>query len=301
MSNQYIIKFKSNLSDELIESTATLSKTNYNIPILQIRNSENKLLFNQYITCNFAKINYNDNDLECIITQFNYEYIIKFDNNSSSSFTDFKTQLTTLSNTKIETLFYESGNIKYIGDILINEEKIYNGSGILYYDIPNQIKYVGEFENNKPDGAGIFYNKSGNIKLKTNNISYGIPTQKGTLEINTKYLQQTAFVNFFDIWSELNIYSNTNKLALVNSDIFIDKLAMKIFDFGELSFEDLCFHEKSIDDKVMDLRNLVIIIQKDILYNQDYMKKSFVFADNMLFAIGISIFINICFTFFLFN
>ena len=58
-------------------------------------------------------------------------------------------------------------------------DRLPNGTGILYYDLPyHKIRYVGEFENGMYDGTGIFYTMDGKISIRTNNISNGITHTK---------------------------------------------------------------------------------------------------------------------------
>ena len=101
------------------------------------------------------------------------------------STTDFKKNLLELMGTKNETIYYPNGRIWYVGEVLHVKEndsvvdRIANGNGTWYYDgLSSRIKYQGEWENGKFDGAGIFYSYDGKMSISANNISGGIPTQK---------------------------------------------------------------------------------------------------------------------------
>jgi hypothetical protein len=205
----------------------------------------------------------------------NINYIIKFDKNSSSAFTEFKNQLSTLLNSKFETKYYPGGNVLYVGHVLHSKEdettiKIEpNGDGVLYYDLPNhKIKYIGEFENGVPDGAGIFYDKTGKIKLTANNISNGIPTQKGKLEFCYKLHKQQINIDFFKLWDELQVCSNAEKVSLVMSDTFLDTLVTNTCEFIDTSFEEICFNEKTLDEKLFEIYDNISILKDN--YDKQY-------------------------------
>lgn len=266
MSNQYIIQFKTSSDDEFTYGYAKLSKSNYDIPVLCINTCEdnmdpmNQTLFNHFITSNFCDLDYSDEEMECTMYCPSINYIIKFDKNSSSAFTEFKNQLSTLLNSKFETKYYPGGNVLYVGHVMHVEEDETttktepNGEGILYYDLPNHmIKYIGEFENGTPDGAGVFYDKTGKIKLVANNISNGIPTQKGKLEFCYKLHKQIINIDFFKLWNELDVYNNTEKVSLVMSDTFLETLVTNNCDFIDTTFEEICFNEKTLDEKLFEI------------------------------------------------
>ena len=63
-------------------------------------------------------------------TSNRFSYKLVFDKNSKSSYNSFKKELTTLMNTSNRTLYYNSGNEKYLGTISTeNDESKMNGSG----------------------------------------------------------------------------------------------------------------------------------------------------------------------------
>ena len=305
MTNQYIVQFKSNTDDKFTYGYAELFKSNYDIPVLSVRTLENKTdpmnrtLFHQYITNNFGVVNYSDENMECILSCLNNDYVIKFDKNSSSAFTGFKNYLSTLLNSKFETEYYPSGNVLYVGLVLhIKENDVVvkrqpHGHGVLYYDLPNhKIKYSGEFENGVPDGAGVFYDRSGKIKLVANNISNGIPTQKGKLELDYKLNKQTVNIDFFTVWNDLNVYNNTEKVSLVISDNFLDTLVENVCEFNDVSYEEICFNEKSLDDKLVEVWNQLDTLQMNYDEHYEYVKKSIEISHNILFGLGAGLLLN---------
>jgi hypothetical protein len=133
-------------------------------------NTDNIVIFSR-------QINYNFFDYEMRF-QGN-KFGIRFDKSSASSQKNFLTQF---NNIKSKTNFiekYPSGNIKIEGSKTNNG---YQGICIEYYDNPNsQIKYIGEFEDGKYDGAGDFYSLDGNIQLIVKNICSNVPNGSAKL------------------------------------------------------------------------------------------------------------------------
>jgi hypothetical protein len=267
MSNQYIIKFSNNKYAESIDALAEINKTMYNVPILNVKSSDNNTsLLNQFITNSISEVNFDNTKME-----FNFNsFKIIFDKNSSSAYSQFKKELINMINTKFETEYYESGNIYYIGEVLsiLNEEtirRVPHGEGFMYYDSPdNKIKYSGEFEDGKFDGAGIFYNRTGNITLKANNITKNIPQQKGKLDVKFKSKNETFDVNFFEIWEDINVLDDKSISELVMSDDFIDRLTDFFCDYDDDTFDNLQFECKSTDEKLVEIRKQLLEITKDI-------------------------------------
>ena len=308
MTTQYIVKY-SNKDDTDLDVFVELIKTNYDIPILSVRTHDNKndkmnqILLHQFITNNFAQVSYNDEKMACVMTYPNNILVFKFDNHSSSAFTEFKNNLSTLLNSKFETEYYKSGRVMYVGEVLylkedeVVKERRPEGNGVIYYDIPNhRIKYTGEFVKGLPDGAGIFYNNVGNISLKANNITKGIPTQKGKLEVNFRSNKQVINITFSELWKQFEIMNDTIKEIFVMSDEFLDILAKKLCNYENLTFEELCFDEKISDDKLVEVWKLLNIVKREndshheiiklINYRQNKMSK-------MLIGIICLLFINI--------
>jgi len=267
MSNQYIIKFSNNKYAESIDALAEINKTSYDISILNLKSCDNKtLLLSQLLTNNINEVNFDNTKMEFNLKDFK----IIFDKNSSSAYTQFKKELVNAINTKFETEYYNSGNIFYIGEVLsiLNEENIKrvpHGEGFMYYDTPeNRLKYSGQFEDGKFDGAGVFYNKTGNITLKANNITKNIPQQNGKLDVKFKSKNETFDVDFFEIWEDLDVLDDKSISELVMSDDFIDRLTDFFCDFDDDdSFDNLQFECKSMDDKLIDIRKQLLEITKE--------------------------------------
>ena len=274
MSNQYIIKFSNNTYNESVDGYAELLNTTYDIPILSIRSHENKTdptnktLLYQYITNSFGEYNFNDDALEFTLTFSELTNKIMFDKNSSSAYTEFKNQLVNLVNTKFETVYYPSGRVHYVGEVLYMKlhdglQKVPHVKGIMYYDLPNyKVKYSGEFENGLFDGAGMFYNKNGNISLQAN-IANGIPTRKGKLEVNFRTNKQVFEIDFFDIWDDLECFDNKSKVAYVKTDNFLDDLAFNVGEFDGMTYEQYEFNSKTADEKIDEIWNLLKTVQQE--------------------------------------
>jgi hypothetical protein len=306
MSNQYIIQFKSDQYEKAVHGYAELYKTNYDIPILMIRTHENKtdsmnqILFHQFITNNFGDVKFFDDIMGCTITTCkDTNYLIKFDKNSSSAFTEFKNQLSTLLNSKFETEYYQSGNPLYVGNVLhIKQNDVVvkrqpNGFGILYYDLPDHfIKYSGEFENGMPDGAGVFYDKTGKLKLTANNISNGVPTQKGKLELNFKTNKQVFNIEFYKFWNDVNINDNTVKALFVVSDTFLDILVENVYKSVDVPLKNLYFNEKSVDEKLIEIKKQLELFEKENEVYHNNVKESNRLLCNLLFGLGAGLFVN---------
>jgi hypothetical protein len=272
MSNQYIIKFSNNVYEEFVNGYAEISKTNFDIPYLNIRTHENKndkmnkVLFHRFITnySTFGEVNFCDTDLKFTITIFDTMHKIHFDKNSSSAFSDFKTKLCSLLESKFETEYYPSGNVYYAGEVLYTKKgdgalKIEaHGQGIVYYDQPGlKIKYSGEFENGFFDGVGVFFNIDGTISLKANNICNGIPTQKGKLEVNFKTRKETVNIDFFTVFDEIDINNNNSKIKFVMSDEFLEILTESVCKFDNTSLEELKFNEETSEEKITRIYKLL--------------------------------------------
>lgn len=160
MSSTYLIQIKKD--DEIHYIFAYMEvNTNHNFSTITVCidknkfSSKNKILLNIYIYNQDYDITFDKSLMELYINNF----IIKFDNSSSSAWDDFLNNLNKIINTNNEIIKYESGNIKYVGDILKDDnEKYYHGTGTLFYDTPlNKIKYTGEFKMDKYDGSGTFF------------------------------------------------------------------------------------------------------------------------------------------------
>ena len=150
-----------------------------------------------------------------------------------------------------QTIYYKSGNEKYVGAVTVeNDKMVMNGSGTLYYDnMKHSVKYTGEFEDNTFDGAGRFQNSDGNLVLVANNISNGILVQKGKLFVNFKNMSQVIDINFLDFWSKLEIDSKEDKKKLSRSNNFVQIITSEYLEGTCKSLDNLLFEDKSVKKK----------------------------------------------------
>jgi hypothetical protein len=279
MTTQYIVKFCKNMeiSNQMIDGFVELNKNQSNYNFIEVRtmkdtnNENNVIILHKIITNNFAIITYDDDSMECILeykdhytTSFYIKSIIKFDNSSSSAYSEFKKNLTEMSKTQIETVYYPNGRIWYIGDVLHVKEgdklidRLAHGNGTWYYDgIGSKIKYQGECENGIIDGSGIFYSYDSKISLCANNISNGIPTQKGKLCINYNKNSEIIEINFTELFDELpTLKRKEDKINFVRSDNFVKHIAKLYWKNGE-PIERTIFREQTPEDKQVELWNKI--------------------------------------------
>jgi hypothetical protein len=287
MSTSYIIKFRKESDPSYTDAHLTIS-TKYNFSTITINteintfNPNNKTLLYVYIYAGIS-LSFNDILTECYLDNS----IIKFDSNSSSAWTNFKTSLDTIINTENEIQKYPSGNIMYIGQVInkknteiyYNEpeyKKLKHGTGTEFYDeLENNIMYSGEFENGLYDGSGIFYSLDKKMSIKVNNIGGGIPILHGEVTINYKDYESIININFYDIWKRLNIHKSNEKIIeLVHSDRFVDTIARLVWDY-KIPFEECKFESLSVYNK----QNLLFkkfkqieeyIIKHNYSYMEDY-------------------------------
>jgi hypothetical protein len=297
MFNQYIIKFSNNQYDEPIYAFAKVFKTVYDVPVLSVKTCEeckNSQLLYKFITNSINNLNFNDEKMEFVLD----ENKIMFDKNSASAYLQFKNIIISTVNSQYETELYPSGNVYYVGEvIMIGNKKIPHGQGFMYYDTSDyKLQYSGEFENGLFDGAGKFYNKTGNISLKANNISNNIPTQKGKLEVKFKNRNETFDIDFFESWDELEVYDNTTITELIKSEEFLEKLADLYCDFeDDETLQNLQFDCKTTDDKLVEIRKQLKQVTQDIEDKYDDLMRIIRFNNVNMFIMEIimSIFISI--------
>lgn len=293
--NDYIVKFVKDAVDfsqtsEKVDGFLKLSTTNNSVPVLHVRSHkderdiDNHTLLYKFITKNFAEVNFDDRNRTCLLNykdgysrSVDYRSMIEFDENSQSAYKTFKSSFETLLNTKSETQYYASGRIRYIGEVIEieDEEGDYNGNGTIYYDsYSNSRKYKGEFEEGEYDGSGIFYNQNSNIKILANNISNGIPNQKGKLYINFKSREEIIDFEFTDLWSKLEMADKKKQRMFVSSDKFVDKVSELYWGNFNKSMDDVIFEEKSSGNQNIELRNRIIELQTKILEMEQKSKNS---------------------------
>jgi hypothetical protein len=318
MSNRYIVKFIQDVNNS--ESTASdatdvfmeLIKDN-GCPTVFIRTHEesthpdNKNLLTLYVTRNMNKFNFLDD--ECTCTYKSHKII--FDSNSSSAYSDFKTNFEKSLNSKFGTEFYSNtGQLRYVGEVCeanegnkdneANEDNEYtdkikaktkaksnfcnkypntrpHGFGKLYYNCAGQnIKFKGEFSDGQYDGPGKFYSLDYKVVLTANNISNGVPVGTGTLEINYGNNKQCIPIIFNDLWERLGLGLDNDSKGLkrkyVISDEFIDNVLQLYWTNKEVSIRQAKFKDLSPEDKHLQLFNQI----NDLKASLDETKKDFI-------------------------
>jgi hypothetical protein len=273
MTTQYIVKFITN--DVMTDCYVELSKNKSNIPIITVSTQKNALaegnqvLLYKFMTNNFAQVKFDDDMYICTLSYTvrnqNQDSVIIFDASSSSAYTAFKKTFNEMYNTKYETEYYRSGNELYVGEVLYQKNaegettaRVPHGNGTMYYDSPDhRIKYTGEFENGLYDGAGIFYHMDNKTSLTCNNISAGVPTQKGTLSMNYRKRQDNFTIVFNEVWEKLNVSTKDLKKTITMCDGFVLDIMELYWTDANTTLESLMFNENSLDDKYFKLWTLV--------------------------------------------
>lgn len=289
MSNQYIVKFvrDTNNSDTTTFDGFLELISDKGCPTIFIRtckestDPKNENLLNLYVSKNMGKIEFSDEDLTCTIKGTFRSSKIIFDSSSSSAFTDFKTNFNDALNSKYDTQYYpKSGRLMYVGEVLYkeNEDKtqriLAHGSGTLYYDLEGQkVKYQGEFSDGNFDGAGKFYSSDSKIVLTANNISNGVPVQKGKLEFNFGKNCQTTEIVFAELWKMLTGDSKERIKQIVNSNNFLDNLGSIYWEFKEIPFDDVKFNDLSNDDKYLKILHEIKSVKTSIIESENRIKE----------------------------
>lgn len=206
-----------------------------------------KNMTNENIHFSFKK---NVTICQVIITTSDNIFGLEFDKNSFSSFNSFCKDINKIIKTKINELYYESGEIHFSGEMI--DGKL-NGQAFEFYKNGN-IKYNGEFENNLYDGEGTFTSNDGFIKVNINNISSGKPIDWGLLVIQGE--------NSVDIDFSLDKFIGLN----LNSDDFCYNLAEIIYpNLKEKLFSKLDSNTKLdlIWNKLLDISNRISKLEKN--------------------------------------
>ena len=170
-----------------------------------------------------------------------------------------------MTNTQNETVYYTSGRVWYVGEVLQVKEgdkltdRLAHGTGTWYYDgIGSRVKYHGEFENGKFDGAGVFYSFDGKMSISANNISSGIPIGKAKLSIGFNKTSEIIEINFTELFEKLvqKPMGKEDKIIFVRSDNFVKSVAQFYWQAGE-PIERVIFREQSVEDKHVELWNKI--------------------------------------------
>ena len=300
MSTEYIVKFSKNIGNYLSDSTEidgflelTAPNNFSRVPTISVRtckestHKDNVSLLFKFITSNFAEVNFDDKTHTCSMTykdgysrSLDYKSDIKFDSSSSSAYSKFKSEFEKLLNSKQETQYYDSGRVKYVGDIQTkDDDSFYQGEGVIYYDsYHSRPQYIGEFEENVFDGSGKFYNYDNNIILEANNISNGIPVQKGTLHINFKHRQEVIKVDFDELWFNIGLKEKSDRREFVKSTNFVNVIASSYLDKTDKKMQQLIFEDRSSPEQSVaiwtDLQHIkeeLDIMKKDTNINMNNM------------------------------
>ena len=308
MSTQYIIKFCKNIEtlEPFSDGFVELRKTQSGHNIIEVRTKKdsgdehNVVLMHKIITSNFATVTYDDISMECFIEYKDHymvvnknlptaqsqttKSVIRFDKSSSSAYSEFKKNFTEMTNTQIETVHYANGRVWYVGEVLHVKEadklvdRVAHGQGTLYYNGgKSHPKYVGEFENGKYDGAGIFYSYDGKLSISANNISNGIPTQKGKLSVNFNKFNEVFEIDFTQVFDTLCAgFSKERKQEFVRADNFVKSVTQMYWNNNE-PIERTIFREQSVEDKHVELWNKINELTSHVellrIENQEIAKK----------------------------
>ena len=286
MSTEYIVKFSKNIENyfgtsEPVDGFVELNPANdtSRVPTISVRtckestNKDNISLLFKFITSNFAEVNFDDDKNVCSMTykdgysrSLDYKSEIKFDSSSSSAYTAFKTEFVKLLNSKKETEYYNSGRVKYVGDTLVEDgETTYHGNGTIYYDsYYNRLLYEGEFEDNMFDGSGKFYNYDNNIMLEANNISNGIPVQKGKLHINFRHRQEVIDVDFDELWLKFNLKDRHDKRDFVKSTNFVNMVTSSYLENSDKNMNQLIFEDRSTSEQNLAIWKDIQLIGEEL-------------------------------------
>ncbi len=277
MSTQYIVKFCKNIEtvEPSVDGFVELKSTPSGHNLIEVRtmkdtsDASNCTLFHKFITKNFAEITFDDISMECFLEYKDYnktsgeiKSVIKFDKSSSSAYALFKKNFTEMMCTQNETIYYPSGRVWYIGQVLHVEEtgklvdRVAHGTGTWYYDgVGSRVKYQGEWENGKFDGAGVFYSYDGKMSITANNISSGIPIGKAKLSIGFNKASEIIEINFTEYFDKLNM-NKQDKVNFARADNFVKTVAQHFWSSGE-PIERVIFRDQSVEDKHVELWNKI--------------------------------------------
>ena len=246
-TSRYIATVSNNNINEITNNDEIIIN---NVKILIKRKTENEIHItkNNIIAIDYnepiIKITYNTNKTQIIF--------IKFDEQSNSAYKAMTQDLRDFNKVK-GVIYYLSGNIKMKGEFILDDETnrySANGDANVYYDSkPQQLYYEGEIENEKFDGSGTFYNNTGNISLKVNNIDQNNPIGTGLLIINdfskNKFYEKTF--SFDRIKDEID-FNNFNLDDFVKNNNKTDCVFEDLLNYSE--FETKFFIDRKISHEL---------------------------------------------------
>ena len=142
--------------------------------------------------------------------------------------------------------------------------------------------------------------------MSSNNISTGVPTQKGFLHINFINKKEIIEIDFNDLWEKFKLYNKIAKINFVISDAFVNSVARYYWNKNEAPVDVFLFQDKTIKEQNVDLwyklniheYKLDTITHMNTDLNKkltDINNKCAVLFILMLFSIGFSIYQSIDF------
>tara|TARA_B110000037_G_C17098650_1_gene497036 strand:+ start:728 stop:1549 length:822 start_codon:yes stop_codon:yes gene_type:complete len=243
MTNEYIVSiFNYDLSEKLYDGIVKLEYNSYG-NYIEI-STDNLIIFRRLINSNLNS-SFLDNIFK--INESYHQISIKFDDNSSESFNNFKTNIIKLKNTKCSNKYYSNGNLKYTGTFC---NDIPNGKISEFYNTPyNMLKYHGEMNNGNYDGEGTFYSQDKMLKLHCNNINCNKLTGicKFTIlakkRIDKKFYYQnlttTEPLSSSNLCYNIGIELFNDLTEIINKNLPIEKRLDKLYNDTKLIHEKL--------------------------------------------------------------
>ena len=123
-------------------------------------------------------------------------------------------------------------------------------------------------ENGMYDGSGTFYSMDGKMSIQCNNISNGIPTQKGKLHINFNNKKETHEFQFNEIWEKFSLATKEERKEYVNSCDFVLCIA-KLYWKDDTTMEELIFQDKPLGEQYTELWKIMKNQEKKFLFSKE--------------------------------
>lgn len=224
-------------------------------PIMEIRShkdcnhGENKqLMALKLIEDNFYNLTFGENICEFSIKEnlMDKKVKIEFDRYSRSAFNKFKEQFEINLKKKDSYLLYDNGNLKYDGQVVDGKE---SGKGTLFYKDTFATKYAGEFENGEFDGVGIFFNKSGSMRIEAYNIADGIPNRSGKILIDSPGIKKEILFEWDRIYKYHDMVTKTEKKEFVSDNYFVESVCEFLLKGEHISLDTIRFLEKDVGEQ----------------------------------------------------
>jgi len=224
-------------------------------PIMEIRShkdcnhGENKqLIALKLLEENFYNLTFDDNSCEFNIKEnfMDKKVKIEFDQYSKSAFNKFKEQFETNLKKKDSYLLYNNGNLKYDGQVVEGKA---SGNGTLFYKDIFATKYVGEFEDGEFDGVGLFFNKSGSMKIEAYNIADGIPNRSGKFLIDSSNIKKEIIFEWDSIFKYFDMVTKSEKREFVDDNFFVESVCEFLLKGENISLDTIRFLEKNVGEQ----------------------------------------------------